>query len=73
MSVNPYRPHVFGLPEDDANTRLANAFHKDVDWSRYRQMQVLPEAGGWNEVLKRFKRDEVDGMEKWSGIHGVAD
>lgn len=65
MSVNHYLPHVFVLPEDRANTRLANAFHKDVDWSRYRQMQVLPEAGGWTEVLTRFKEDEVAGMEKW--------
>jgi hypothetical protein len=66
MSVNKQLPHVFILPEDDANRQLAEAFHKDVDWSRYRQMQVLPEARGWNEVLRRFKRDEVDGLEKWS-------
>lgn len=65
MSVNPYRPHLFVLPEDNANTRLANAFHKYVDWNRYRQMQVLPEAGGWIEVLKRFNKDEVQGMDKW--------
>ena len=36
--VNKHEPHVFVLPEDDANTRLANAFHKNVDWNRYRQM-----------------------------------
>ncbi len=53
------------LPEDDANTRLANAFHKYVDWNRYHQMQVLPEAGGWMEVLKRFNKDEVQGMDRW--------
>jgi hypothetical protein len=63
--VNKHKPHVFVLPEDRANTRLANAFHQDVDWTRYRQMQVLPEAGGWNDVSKRFKNDQVQGMDKW--------
>jgi len=51
------------LPEDDANTRLANAFHKSVDWDRYRQMQVLPEAGGWKRVLDLFKSEHVIEME----------
>jgi len=37
----------------------------EVDWSRYRQMQVLAEAGGWNEVLKHFNKNEVQGMDKW--------
>lgn len=63
--VNRNRPHVLVLPEDEANSGLANAFHKDVHWTRYHQMQVLPEAGGWNEVLKRFNRDEVPGMDRW--------
>ncbi|HLG16815.1 MAG TPA: hypothetical protein VJH03_20280 [Blastocatellia bacterium] len=63
--VNKHEPHVFVLPEDDANSRVANAFHKDVDWNRYRQMKVLAEAGGWSQVLMCFKRDQVAGMEKW--------
>ena len=48
MMINKHKPHVFVLPEDDANRQLADAFHKDVDWNRYRQMQVLAE-GGWLE------------------------
>lgn len=62
--VNKHEPHVFVLPEDDANTRLANAFHKNVDWNRYRQMQVLAEAGGWRRVLDLFKSEHVIEMDR---------
>jgi hypothetical protein len=65
MSPNKEKPHVLVLPEDDANSRLATGFHLEVDSTRFRQMQVLPAAGGWNEVLRRFTKDEVDGMDKW--------
>ena len=53
------------LPEDDANSRLANGFHLEVDLTRQRQMQVLPVAGGWNEVLNRFKSDHVIDMIRY--------
>lgn len=64
MSVNRYQPHVFVLPEDDANVRLANGFHLQVAWSRHRQMQVLPMAGGWNEVLSLFRSEHVMEMDR---------
>lgn len=53
------------LPEDDANRQIADGFHLEVDWNRQRQMQVLPVAGGWNEVLNRFNADHVGAMEKY--------
>ena len=62
MSVNRNRPHVLVLPEDDANRQLATGFHLEVDFARQRQMQVLPVAGGWMEVLNRFKTEHVDNM-----------
>lgn len=65
MSPNKNRPHVLVLPEDDANKELANGFWLQVDWARQRQMQVLPVAGGWNEVLKRFKSDHVIEMDRY--------
>lgn len=65
MSVNKHRPHVFVLPEDDADRQLAKGFQKDVDSNRYHQMQVLPEAGGWTEVLERFKSDHVIEMDRY--------
>jgi len=61
MSVNPYKPHVLVLPEDDANKDLANGFHLEI--SRIRQMQVLPVAGGWTKVLDSFTHDHVREMD----------
>lgn len=63
MSVNKYKPHLFVLPEDDANINLANGFHLGVDLIR--QMQVLSAAGGWNAALERFKSEHVKGMDEW--------
>jgi hypothetical protein len=48
MTVNRKRPHVFVIPEDDANRQLANAFVLEVDHDR--QIMVLKEAGGWLSV-----------------------
>ena len=70
MSVNRFKPHVFVLPEDDANRQLANGFLKHPFLS-IRQIQVLAEARGWNEVLARFSSDHVAGMERYAGRHIV--
>ena len=65
MSVNKFRPHVFVLPEDDANRQIARAFCL-APFLSDRQIQVLPEAGGWTQVLGRFKRNHVLGMDRYS-------
>ncbi|HKV95097.1 MAG TPA: hypothetical protein VJW20_21305 [Candidatus Angelobacter sp.] len=65
MSVNKQRAHIIVLPEDDANRQLANGFHEQVDWSRYRQMQVLPECGGWTHVIDDFLSDHVAVMNRY--------
>jgi hypothetical protein len=62
VGVNKDRPHIFVLPEDDANRQLANGFHLHVAWDKYRQMQVLKPAGGWTEVLKSFMSEHVTEM-----------
>lgn len=61
MSVNKYQPHLFVLPEDDANRQLANGFqlHSSVE---ARRMQVLAEAGGWQKVVDCFKSDHIHSM-----------
>jgi hypothetical protein len=66
MSVNKYQPHVLVLPEDDANRQLANGFLLDQYLSN-RKIQVLQEAGGWTQVLERFKSDHVVGMNRYPG------
>jgi hypothetical protein len=61
MSCNKYLPHVFVLPEDDANRQMANGFVVTLS----RNIQVLEEAGGWQEVINRFFSDHVAGMERY--------
>ncbi len=65
MSCNKHQPHVLVLPEDDADSRLATGFHLQVDRNRQRRMQVLPVAGGWNEVLDLFLSIHVREMNRW--------
>jgi hypothetical protein len=62
MSVNQYLPHIFVLPEDDANRQIANGFHQKV--TRERQMQVLRPAGGWARVLSLFESEHVAAMDR---------
>jgi len=50
MSVNRHSPHVYVLPEDDANRQIANGFLLDPSIVDYR-IRVLEEAGGWKETL----------------------
>jgi len=64
MSVNRYHPHVFVLPEDRANSQLANGFIGDEHVST-RKIQVLEEVGGWKEVLSRFKLDHIASMDRF--------
>src|SRR5271163_4021430 len=65
MSVNKHLPHVFVLPEDDANRQLANGFQRDPLLDT-RRMQILEEAGGWREVLRRFQADHVPEMDRYA-------
>lgn len=63
MSVNREKPHVFVLPEDDANREIANGFQLVV--SNPRQIQVLPPAGGWTYVLAKFRAEYEPTMQRY--------
>jgi hypothetical protein len=64
MSVNPYKPHVLVLPEDDANRQLANGFLLYPSVLTHR-IRVLPEVGGWKKVLADFESDQVRELERY--------
>ena len=64
MSVNKYQPHLFILPEDDANRQVANGFLFDLHLAT-RSIQVLPEAGGWQAVLQRFQSDHLKTLDRF--------
>ena len=61
MSVNKYRPHVFVLPEDDANRRIANGFLLEESLD-LRAIQVLPNGGGWTRVRDAFETAHINKM-----------
>jgi hypothetical protein len=62
--VNRQRPHVFVLPEDDANRQLATGFLLDPSLS-LRQIKVLPAVGGWTQVFDRLRSDHVVDMDRY--------
>jgi hypothetical protein len=64
MSVNNYLPHVYVLPEDDANRQVLNGFLLDPSLVDYR-IRVLEEAGGWHETLDRFCSIYADEMDRF--------
>jgi hypothetical protein len=64
MSLNKYQPHVYVLPEDDANRQLVNGFLLDQS-VLIRRIKVLEVAGGWIQVLEHFKSDHVSEMERY--------
>lgn len=53
MAVNKYKPHVWVIPEDDANRQLANGFILD-DFVDDKCIDVRPPCGGWPNVLDEF-------------------
>ncbi len=62
--MNKHRPHVYVLPEDDANRSLANGFllHPQLD---LRSIQVLPNVGGSFKVRDQFESEHVVPMERY--------
>ncbi|NEP12719.1 MAG: hypothetical protein F6K14_21425 [Symploca sp. SIO2C1] len=65
MSLNRYKPHIFVLPEDDANRQIANSFvlHPHL---KERVIQVLPPARGWKKVVSKLLEIHVPEMWQYS-------
>ncbi len=70
MSVNKYKPHVFVIPEDDADRQIALGFvlHPHVI---QRQVQVVEPAGGWARVLDTFGKEYVPLLQHNGRAHVV--
>jgi len=58
-SVNPYKPHLMILPEDQANEEIANGFHLHHGIA-YERIRVLPPARGWRKVVDDFHSEWAD-------------
>lgn len=70
MSVNKYKPHLYVIPEDDADRQIADGFvlHASVV---ARQVQVVEPAGGWARVLEVFKEEYVPLLQQNQQAHVV--
>lgn len=68
MSVNKSRPYVWVLPEDDAARQMAVGFERQV---YHRQLQVLPEVGGWPRMRDELEAVYYKKLEKNLNAHLV--
>ena len=68
--MNKYRPHVYLIPEDDANRQIANGFvlHHAV---QSLNIQIMPPAGGWAKVLETFKDEYLQVLHNFSDAHVI--
>ena len=68
--MNKYKPHVYILPEDDANAEIVTGFllHASID-ARY--VQVLPPAKGWIKLLEEFEANHKPEMLKNVNEHMI--
>lgn len=64
MSVNKYLPHILVLPEDEADSDIANGFllHPQLN---PRSIQVLPYVGGWKVVVDKFITNFIPTMRQY--------
>jgi hypothetical protein len=62
--ANKYRPHIYILPEDDANRQvaLATLLGLDIDPQSYKVLHV---AGGWLDAKNTFLNDHVPTMRQY--------
>ncbi|CAK8713772.1 MAG: hypothetical protein CDV28_1645 [Candidatus Electronema aureum] len=61
--MDKHNPQLLILPEDKANCQIANGFFLNLN-IKSRSFRVLPIAGGWTKVLKKFKTDHLDKMRR---------
>src|SRR5271169_6092781 len=68
--MNKYAPHVYVIPEDDADRQIADGFvlHPQVD---DRRIQVVPPAGGWSKVLKTFRDEYIPRLRDNQHTHVI--
>jgi len=62
MGVDKFKPHIFVIPEDDANRAMAIGFRLRMD--HMRQMHIAGCAGGWSKALDLLTSEYVNAMER---------
>jgi len=64
MSLNKYKPHIFVVPEDDANREMALGFVLQAKVNRS-VIQILRPCGGWNKVMEDFLNNHIPELQKY--------
>lgn len=62
MAVNKHIPHLYVIPEDDANRQMAVGFEKDYR-VRGNAFQVVAPAGGWRKAIDKLKTQYFELLE----------
>ena len=70
MSANRFKPHVVVIPEDRANSQLANGFQQHYAVN-FRAIDIRTEAGGWQRVLDVFDKEFVSYLRSHRHGHVV--
>lgn len=66
-----YQNHLIIIPEDDHNRQIINGFVDSyyVPILNQRRIQVVGNAGGWDEAVKKFEKEYLPEMGKYSNRH----
>lgn len=67
-AVNRERPHLYIVPEDDADRQLANGFISYYEVN-HRQVQVLNEADGWPKVIDTILNEYIPILRRYPHAH----
>jgi hypothetical protein len=70
MSVNKYKPHVWIIPEDDANRQLIIGFRQHYAVSD-QLIGVSAPAGGWLKVLEVFETEYIRLLRQFTNAHVI--
>jgi hypothetical protein len=62
--TNKYHPHVYILPEDDANRQVVNGFFLNP-YLNINAIKPLPNAGGWQKVVDAFRDVHIPEMRRY--------
>ncbi len=70
MSINLHKPHVWLIPEDDANRQLANGFFLHFAVSDDQVHNHGP-AGGWKKVADVFQTEYLAKLRQFPGANVI--
>lgn len=68
-AVNKFKPHLFIVPEDEADERIANGFQLHLEVAG--EVQIMPAAGGWKKVINTILVEYVPILKSNGNAHVI--